>query len=797
MFVYLQRILNLLKTQTPKFMKKCLFFSIAVFAILFAYSVKGQNFVKVDKTNRGQSIQINQDQVLEIKLPRKAGTGYIWVETSTTANKAALRAVAQIGDGDFIKDPGTETMHGGPGTQIIRYVGVSQGTTVLTFELKRPWLKNNPPIDDYTVTITSSGKYTGTFTPSVKKVTAHTTSTPAGLPSKVDWRPNCTPVKNQNQCGDCWAFAGVAYFENTMNIIDHNNEILSEEWMTNCYTADNEGGCGGGYTPVHAWLSPQGAVYESEDPWTASEGAGTAAACGGPYAFHETVTSNNLVTGASETTEASDSAMKRALYTYGVLFTYVDASSNAWSNYTGGIFTETGNSATDHCVAIVGYVDSAACQGGGYWIVRNSWAADWGVGGYILESYGSDYLGQGAAYVVYKGGIPYAVPPVASFTASVTTSCTGTIQFTDGSSNSPTSWAWNFGDGTTSTLQSPSHTYTTSGSFTVKLTATNSYGNNTTTQTNYITINLPTPPSVTGASTTQGGSVTLTATGSGTLNWYNAATGGTLVNTGGSYNISPLNTTETFYVENDITSAPTTQSVGMAANTTNGSYYTGTSRRGLKFDALAPFTLISVTVYANTAANRTIFVKNSSGVEIDSLTTSIASGTQTVTLNFSIPVGTGYTIGCSGSSSLWRETSGAVYPYTLSGVVSITGNTTTTTASYYYFYNWQVQGAGSTCTSPRVPVVATVTTGINEYSKANLEVFPSPNDGEFTVALNNLSNEICNLSIENIIGQTVYSEVINNSSYKKTFNLKELSKGVYTIKLSGKNNILYKKMIIK
>jgi PKD repeat protein len=55
-----------------------------------------------------------------------------------------------------------------------------------------------------------------------------------------------------------------------------------------------------------------------------------------------------------------------------------------------------------------------------------------------------------------------------------------TVQFVDTSVNSPTSWFWSFGDGSSSTLQNPSHTYTAAGTYTVTLTVTNAAGSNTT-----------------------------------------------------------------------------------------------------------------------------------------------------------------------------------------------------------------------------------------------------------------------------------------------------------------------------
>lgn len=104
------------------------------------------------------------------------------------------------------------------------------------------------------------------------------------------------------------------------------------------------------------------------------------------------------------------------------------------------------------------------------------------------------------------------VTPVANFTASVTSgNFPLTVQFTDTSTNYPTSWLWDFkNDGTaTSTQQNPSYTYTAAGTYTVKLTATNSAGSNVVTKTGYITVTSP--------ATTQYG---VSFSGGGLSDWF-------------------------------------------------------------------------------------------------------------------------------------------------------------------------------------------------------------------------------------------------------------------------------------
>jgi PKD repeat protein/predicted secreted protein len=797
-------------------MKNRLLQLIAAVLVLFAFSkIQAQNFVKLTRANQEQTISLSSDQVLEIQLPRKASTGYIWVEAPAASEKIQ-KTVAPIGDGEFIHDPVTVTPSnpkgkrvGGSGTQIMRYVGTSQGTTTLTFELKRPWSKNQEVIDSYTITVISAGKYSGTYTPPLK-ATKHydhpLTLTPlAGIPASWDWRSQCTPVANQMQCGDCWAFASVGTLECNILITDGVTEDISETFVTNCYTVSGYDGCGGTeYSDAHqCWMASYtgansnggGAVYETEDPWTTSEGNGTTGSCGGPYAAHQTIDNYADIGGEDANGVPSVDSIQYHIYYHGPIFIEMDASSNNFNNYTGGILVETGTS-TDHCVDLVGWKDTTVSDGsGGYWILRNSWGTDWGVNntGYMYISYASDLVGSAADYIIYKGGTSHDAPPVAGFTASVTSSCTsGTIQFTDESSNSPSAWAWTFGDGGTSTLQNPSHTYTANGTYTVTLKATNAYGNNTATQTNYITIDMPPAPTVTNGCYSPS-TIAMTASGTGTLNWYSSPASTTILYTGASYTPTVTSTTN-YYVQNAVTSAA--QSAGVASSTlstSNGSY-TNTAREGLVFNADVPLTIQSVMVYEQTAGNRTIVLKNSSGTEIDSITTATTTGSQTVTLNFNVPAGTGYILESPGSSGFWRDkTTTPTYPMTLSGVMSITGCTNATHAAYYYYYyNWQIT---TSCLSPMTEVNWGACTGINEISQANFEVYPNPNNGSFDIKLNDQSMQNATLSISNMLGQTLLEKKVNNTS-SVHIDAANLQQGIYFIKIQTGNATYVKKFMV-
>jgi PKD repeat protein len=299
------------------------------------------------------------------------------------------------------------------------------------------------------------------------------------------------------------------------------------------------------------------------------------------------------------------------------------------------------------------------------------------------------------------------IPPTADFSAAQTTSCTGEIQFQDESSLA-TAWSWDFGDGNTSNEQHPLHTYTADGTYTVSLTVTNDYGSDDIIKTDYITIDMPDAPVIADAESCGADNITLAATAAGEINWYDAQTGGNFLASGNDYT-NNFTATTTVYADNTLINSQY-YSAGKADNTGDGGFFTATNQHGLIFDAYTDFVIESVRVYADGAADRTITLYDNTDAEIASTTVSIPDGESVVTLNFSVPAGTNYTLMGPGSPNLYRNGGAGnilPFPYELTDILSIHDNTAGNLEYYYYFYDWQVR-IDETCVSSRTAATVTI-----------------------------------------------------------------------------------------
>ena len=228
------------------------------------------------------------------------------------------------------------------------------------------------------------------------------------LPVSFDWRDlnGCTSVKDQGNCGSCWAFATVGALECAVKIKDSLETDLSEQWLVSCNR--NGWGCDGGYVAheYHMWKTDPcdgtGAVLETEFPYVAAE-----APCSCPYP-HEYLIESWAYIGTG-TGMPSVEAVKQAILDYGPVSVGVYADS-AFQAYTGGVFNACqNNSGINHAVVLVGWDDSQGTAG--VWFLRNSWGPAWGEGGYMRIEYGCSQVGYGASYVDYPGYDPFEVLP--------------------------------------------------------------------------------------------------------------------------------------------------------------------------------------------------------------------------------------------------------------------------------------------------------------------------------------------------------------------------------------------------
>jgi PKD repeat protein len=302
--------------------------------------------------------------------------------------------------------------------------------------------------------------------------------------------------------------------------------------------------------------------------------------------------------------------------------------------------------------------------------------------------------------------------PTASFKAYPLTACQvpDTVTFLN-NSIAADSYRWDFGDGKTSSARTPTHIYRAIGKYSVKLVATSTCGNDSVIQENFIDIDPPSVPITTSSSDTIscGGIATLHASGSDTLEWFNQANGGNPVGKGPDFITPSLLTNTTYYVESDVTgipsfSPPPTDSFG------TGTIFPNSNFQGDVFNVNEPCTLASVVVYSSVAGNRTIQLFDGSGNLLQNVVINIPVGQSTLTLNFPLSVGTGYTLGCGDDvtiTNLFRNTTGAAFPYSdPGGFVTITGNTVPDNEHYYFFYNWQLHNPA--CIIGRAPVQVVV-----------------------------------------------------------------------------------------
>ena len=198
-----------------------------------------------------------------------------------------------------------------------------------------------------------------------------------GLPRSVDWRTKgvVTPVKNQGQCGSCWAFSATGSMEAQHALAKNKLLNFSESQIVDCDSAD--AGCGGGFMDdAFKYVISAGGI-ESEKAY--------------PYLPEDekcTFNASRIVAHFKgyQDVKGGEEGLKQAVAQVGPVSVAIDASGMDFQLYKKGVYYSPSCSPTflDHGVLVVGY--GTTKNGTDYWVVKNSWGSSWGDNGYILMS---------------------------------------------------------------------------------------------------------------------------------------------------------------------------------------------------------------------------------------------------------------------------------------------------------------------------------------------------------------------------------------------------------------------------
>jgi C1A family cysteine protease len=183
----------------------------------------------------------------------------------------------------------------------------------------------------------------------------------------IDWvsKGAVTAVKDQGQCGSCWAFSTTGGLEGAWEISSGNLVSMSEQQFVDC--SKQNSGCNGGLMETaFDWAKSQSIATEQSYGYTARDGS-----CKSSFT---TAIPSGGVTGYKT---ANGASLTDALNSVGPVSVAIQADQSVFQQYTGGVISSGCGSNLDHGVTAVGVNSDGSIK------VKNSWGSSWGASGYV------------------------------------------------------------------------------------------------------------------------------------------------------------------------------------------------------------------------------------------------------------------------------------------------------------------------------------------------------------------------------------------------------------------------------